>query len=259
MEMRKGVVSAYYPPSHTADVQLVGSMPTVVKSVPVAEHVSPELVTVGSWCAVGFFEGDPGVVLATWGSVPSGWVTADLLRDAAVGEGHLGFNPLLDTDFEARGDLLAGRGSGLYGRLAVGCDGEVLTADSAEGLGARWASPGGGGVPSGLIAVFDAECPSGWTRVSAFDGRFVRGAAAYGATGGASTHTHTVDIWASNKSGTILSEGKVSRDYIASTTGLWAWYSNQVSNEQSRGKRETTSGPSSGLPPYVDVVFCKKD
>ena len=46
-------------------------------------------------------------------------------------------------------------------------------------------------VPSGLIAIFDTSCPTGWTQVSAFDGLFLRGSATYGGTGGASTHTHS--------------------------------------------------------------------
>lgn len=45
-------------------------------------------------------------------------------------------------------------------------------------------------VPPGAIAIFDVDCPSGWTRVSAWDGKFSRGAASYGGSGGAATHTH---------------------------------------------------------------------
>jgi hypothetical protein len=70
-------------------------------------------------------------------------------------------------------------------------------------------------LPAGIILLFDASCPAGWTRVSTLDGRFVRGAAAYDEEGGgnywhahdgpahthdgpnhthemAGTHTHTV-------------------------------------------------------------------
>jgi hypothetical protein len=46
-------------------------------------------------------------------------------------------------------------------------------------------------VPSGLIAMFDAACPSGWTRVSAWDSKMIRGASSYGGTGGSDAHTHT--------------------------------------------------------------------
>lgn len=48
-----------------------------------------------------------------------------------------------------------------------------------------------GSLPPGAILMFDAACPSGWTRVSALDGKFVRGNAAYGGSGGADTHLHT--------------------------------------------------------------------
>jgi hypothetical protein len=47
-------------------------------------------------------------------------------------------------------------------------------------------------IPAGMILPFDAACPSGWTRVSAWDGKFVRGSATYDAVGGgADTHLHT--------------------------------------------------------------------
>jgi hypothetical protein len=44
---------------------------------------------------------------------------------------------------------------------------------------------------TGMIVMRDGSCPSGWTRVSAFDGKFVRGASSYGGSGGSDTHTHT--------------------------------------------------------------------
>jgi len=45
-------------------------------------------------------------------------------------------------------------------------------------------------VPSGLIGMFDAACPAGWTQVSTWNNKMIRGAASYGGTGGADTHTH---------------------------------------------------------------------
>jgi len=44
---------------------------------------------------------------------------------------------------------------------------------------------------SGIILVFDTSCPSGWTRVSAFDGKLVIGSSSYGATGGDASVTHS--------------------------------------------------------------------
>jgi hypothetical protein len=40
------------------------------------------------------------------------------------------------------------------------------------------------GLPSGMLVMFTDSCPSGWTRFSALDDKFPRGAAFYGATGG---------------------------------------------------------------------------
>jgi hypothetical protein len=53
--------------------------------------------------------------------------------------------------------------------------------------------PCGGGIPSGMIAIFDTACPLGWTRLAALDGRVPRGAASYGGTGGGNTHFHDID------------------------------------------------------------------
>ncbi len=48
---------------------------------------------------------------------------------------------------------------------------------------------------SGMIAMFDTACPTGWTRFTALDGRFVRGAATYGTTGGSDTHSHGISTY----------------------------------------------------------------
>ncbi len=77
-------------------------------------------------------------------------------------------------------------------------NGYVLTSDASGN--ASWAAlPGGSsGVPSGLVAMFESACPSGWTRRSGvgepYNNKFVRGGATYSEIGGGSdTHTHTAD------------------------------------------------------------------
>ncbi len=47
------------------------------------------------------------------------------------------------TIIDAKGDLIAGTAADTAGRLAVGTNGHVLTADSAETTGLKWALPAG--------------------------------------------------------------------------------------------------------------------
>jgi len=48
--------------------------------------------------------------------------------------------------------------------------------------------------PSGAVVTFaTAACPPGWTRVASWDGYFLRGAAVYGGSGGATNHYHGAD------------------------------------------------------------------
>lgn len=79
-------------------------------------------------------------------------------------------------------------------KLTTGAtNGFILTSD-ASGNGTWQVSAAGSGVPSGMIALFDAACPAGWTRYATLDAKFPRGAAAWGAGAGSDTHTHAVDV-----------------------------------------------------------------
>lgn len=61
-----------------------------------------------------------------------------------------------DTIIDAKGDLIAGTAPDTVARLPVGTNGQVLTADSAEATGLKWAAAGGGGggIPD---TIFDAK------------------------------------------------------------------------------------------------------
>jgi len=49
------------------------------------------------------------------------------------------------TAIDAKGDLVVGTGADTFSRLAVGTNDYVLTADSTEATGMKWAAAGGGG------------------------------------------------------------------------------------------------------------------
>lgn len=49
------------------------------------------------------------------------------------------------TAIDAKGDLVAGTGADTFGRIAVGANNTVLTADSSTATGLKWAAPAAGG------------------------------------------------------------------------------------------------------------------
>lgn len=74
---------------------------------------------------------------------------------------YLGRNAVSKTLVDAKGDLIAGTAADTVARVAVGTDGQVLTADSSAGAGISWGTVSG--VPTGsLTAYAGSTAPSGW-------------------------------------------------------------------------------------------------
>jgi hypothetical protein len=96
----------------------------------------------------------------------------------------------------AEGGTGATTASAARTNLGVGTVGPVnLSGDAStylNGSGA-WSTPQG--VPSGSIIFFTTPCPPGYTRMSAWDGRYVRMGPSH-ATGGAASHSHGVGSYA---------------------------------------------------------------
>ncbi len=102
MEIYRGQVLAYDATNHKADVALVGSMSGIVRGMPVAHHVGPEVMTADRSCGVVFFgESDDGLVIATFDGVPPAWVTSALIKDGEVAVGDLGFDPATQAELDA--------------------------------------------------------------------------------------------------------------------------------------------------------------
>lgn len=94
-----------------------------------------------------------------------GWTTpndTDLVKDGAAAIRTLGssidttvFNnasaAIAKTLIDAKGDIIGATAADTPARLAVGANGTVLTADSAEATGLKWAAAAGGG--SGLTKL----------------------------------------------------------------------------------------------------------
>jgi|LakMenE18May11ns_1017448.scaffolds.fasta_scaffold9930134_3 hypothetical protein len=98
--------------------------------------------------------GTTGQVLTVAGGVPS-WATPTTgdIEGVTAGTGISGggtsgtvtITNSMATAIDAKGDLIVGTGADTFSRLAVGTNTYILTADSAEATGLKWAAPAGGG------------------------------------------------------------------------------------------------------------------
>jgi hypothetical protein len=91
-----------------------------------------------------------------------------------------------------------------------------------------------------------ASCPVGWTRVSAADGKFLRGSSTYGQTGGSSTSSHTVSCSLSTYTGSY-------------TWGVSGGAVSAVTGSHSHTGTATVDNASNVLPAYMNWVLCSKN
>jgi len=70
------------------------------------------------------------------------------------------------TAIDAKGDLVAGTGADAFSRLAVGSNGTVLTADSAEATGLKWVAAASGG---GMTLLSTTTLSGATTTISSID------------------------------------------------------------------------------------------
>ena len=106
-----------------------------------------------------YYSGSAWVASGATGDIEG--VTAGVGISGGGTSGTVTITNSMATAIDAKGDLVAGTGADTFSRLAVGANGTVLTADSAEATGLKWATPAGGGkllqvvtaVSSGYIAI----------------------------------------------------------------------------------------------------------
>ncbi len=135
-------------------------------------------------------------------------------------------------------------------------------------------------VPVGGIMMFDQNCPVGWTRFTDMDGYFPMGNANYGWTGGSATHSHTLSADGQHQhSGTSDEATLYGRIGVTAGSGPFnpnVYFMDDVGDSRlaKSGQRHThpfttnqagnhnhggVTGTSSTLPPFRNVVWCKKN
>jgi len=131
-------------------------------------------------------------------------------------------------------------------------------------------------IPADIIILWpgtDAGIPTGFTRETALDSKFIKGADAdnAGDTGGAATHTHTSPAHTHNlpaHSHTYKIEGVTNwrdenRDNLAPGQNVQAYHSHTGKTDDSAagncGATAATYGAASNNPPFKEVIFIKGD
>lgn len=222
-----------------------------------------------------FYDANAGVDAKFWRFIVDGGLLLQKVNDAyntattlftidAAGNMNLPAK-LVTSTFQVTTDAAAGR---------------VLTSDASGN--ASWVAPSTDGVPSGAILLFDAACPAGYTRFVALDNRFPRGNSVYGATGGAESHVHTASGSSGNAgdhshtfSGTTASSGSHNHATTMNTFAGGAvsavisladagahdhTYSGSTASVLAHSHTVSVSVDSSGnLPPYLNMIYCKKN
>ena len=87
--------------------------------------------------------------------------------DSKIGQATA-INP---TIVDAKGDLIAGTGADAVARLAVGTNGQVLTADSAEATGLKFATPAGGSANFTLLNTGGTSLSGTSTSITGISGQ----------------------------------------------------------------------------------------
>jgi len=152
-------------------------------------------------------------------------------------------------------------------------DGTIVDADLA-----------GVAVPTGMISMFDTSCPSGWTRVTGLDGKFLVGGSSYsasaggsdsvtlsiaqlpahthtGTTAGGGSHTNNVTIYTDTVVGGDPGYWSTGFTYNDLCTDTITISSQAIGNHTHSFTTNSTGGgsPVDNRPAYATIVICKKD
>ena len=103
-----------------------------------------------------YYDGAAWVASGATGDIEG--VTAGVGISGGGTSGTVTVTNSMATAIDAKGDLIGGTGADTFARLAVGANGTVLTADSAESTGLKWAAAAGASFPT--FSAYDTASQS---------------------------------------------------------------------------------------------------
>lgn len=135
----------------TGDVTLtaadVAAVPTsrTINGKPLSTDLALAASDIGAATTVQGAKADTAVQPGALAPVATSGVYADLSGKPTIPSTASEVGAVPESLATAKGDLLIASSAGVVGRLPVGTDGQVLTADSSQTAGAKWAPATGGG------------------------------------------------------------------------------------------------------------------
>ena len=142
---------------------------------------------------------------SAWANPPSSALSCFIIAFGGLG----GLRQNQDWDTADKGVLLVGSGTDNLGiKLGVGANDTILTADSTVASGVAWKPPSAS-IPSGSVILFyQANAPTGWTKVTTQDNKALR--VVSGTGGGTGGSTNFTSVFTSRTPSGSVSGGNVS-------------------------------------------------
>jgi hypothetical protein len=142
-----------------------------------------------------------------WGQIPAAGIASDAVTTAKILDSNVTTAKIANgavtaakldasaaiqpTIVDAKGDIIAATAADTVARVAVGSNGQVLTADSAQAAGVKWATP----TPSAITAADSASVSTSQTTTStSFTDLSTAGPAVTLTTGTSAIVTITCDV-----------------------------------------------------------------
>ena len=119
-------------------------------------------------------------------------------------------------------------------------------------------------VPTGAIILWNsAACPAGYTRLSAYDGKFLVGSAAPGSPGGSNTHRHDAGSYAGPSHTHTGTTGQAaSQNGSGQVDNQWNPPTHThpfTTNAGGTGAVTGTSAYTDSRPEFMTILLCQKD